>query len=230
MSDQRFIPPDTGQDRSERGTHVDQATPMNLDATDQPTNIVDIEMEQVQRTAASAVDVIAFGADVDAKSLSDDSKQSLKDAIEDAVNCASDIYVDATRFLHGYIIWLMERNHPVPDLRHSEGISHTVNILAKNYATNCMNHIQMNIYKWLKQHVRYKLHKHVGSFVSAKSLTTLEKNLMHQLSRKSFQNNMVIFPMDALRIVGEPGNDTEKVTTSDIFERVVRIWDKTVEV
>ncbi|KAI3656286.1 hypothetical protein MP638_004688 [Amoeboaphelidium occidentale] len=376
MSDQRFIPPDTSQDHSESNPHVDQAFPMDLDDTDKPTDIVDIEMEPLQRIATSAVDVITFGADVDgvpaygskrkkrsqankqkstlatniavamtsvdlsasyqtvtdetagtkcsscsgldhqrksskkcpyyqgkmadrykendyeesectiklslnqllAKSLSDNSKQSLKDAIEDAVNCASDIYVDATRFLHGFIIWLMERNHPVPDLRHSEGImakifqvvkfksardpynhnrvnyesinkyadeifhstrnglaygdgsgiSYTVNILARNYKTNCMKYIQMNIYKWLKQHVRYKLHKHVGSFVSAKSLTTLEKYLMHQLSRKSFQNNMVAFPMEALRIVGEPGNDTEKVTTSDILERVVRIWDKTL--
>jgi hypothetical protein len=58
MSDRRFIPPDTGLDRSERDTHVDQAMHMDLDDKDQPTDIVKIEMEPVQRTAASGVDVI----------------------------------------------------------------------------------------------------------------------------------------------------------------------------
>ncbi|KAI3659610.1 hypothetical protein MP638_002058, partial [Amoeboaphelidium occidentale] len=63
MSDQRHIPPDTSQDHSESNPHVDQATPMDLDTTDQPTVIVEIEMEPVQRTAASAVDVISTGDD-----------------------------------------------------------------------------------------------------------------------------------------------------------------------
>jgi hypothetical protein len=35
MSDQRFVPPDTGQDHTERDTHVDQAMPMDLDDKDQ---------------------------------------------------------------------------------------------------------------------------------------------------------------------------------------------------
>jgi hypothetical protein len=47
MSDRRFIPPDTGQDHTERDTHVDQAMPMDLDDKDQPTDIVEIEMEPV---------------------------------------------------------------------------------------------------------------------------------------------------------------------------------------
>ncbi|KAI3657723.1 hypothetical protein MP638_003978, partial [Amoeboaphelidium occidentale] len=58
------IPPDASQDHSESNPHVDQAFPMDLDTTDQPTNIVEIEMEPVQRTAASAVDVISTGDDV----------------------------------------------------------------------------------------------------------------------------------------------------------------------
>jgi hypothetical protein len=35
LSDERFIPPDIGLDRSERDTHVDQAMPMDLDDKDQ---------------------------------------------------------------------------------------------------------------------------------------------------------------------------------------------------
>lgn len=47
---------------------------------------------------------------------------ALKDVILDAVSRCADIQVETSRLLNGYVIWMIERNQPLPDLRFSSGI------------------------------------------------------------------------------------------------------------
>ncbi|KAI3659248.1 hypothetical protein MP638_003276 [Amoeboaphelidium occidentale] len=46
----------------------------------------------------------------------------LNDIIIDAVAGCTDIQVEASRLLNGYVIWMIEENRPIPDLRFSDGI------------------------------------------------------------------------------------------------------------
>ncbi|KAI3655570.1 hypothetical protein MP638_000268, partial [Amoeboaphelidium occidentale] len=46
----------------------------------------------------------------------------LKDIIMDAVARCTDIQVEVSRLLNGYVIWMIEENRPIPDLRFSDGI------------------------------------------------------------------------------------------------------------
>ncbi|KAI3657739.1 hypothetical protein MP638_004343 [Amoeboaphelidium occidentale] len=46
----------------------------------------------------------------------------LKDVIMDAVARCTDIKVEASRLMNGYVIWMIEENRPIPELRFSDGI------------------------------------------------------------------------------------------------------------
>ncbi|KAI3659246.1 hypothetical protein MP638_003274 [Amoeboaphelidium occidentale] len=46
----------------------------------------------------------------------------LKDIIMDAVARCTDIQVEVSRLLNGYVIWMIEEKRPSPDLRFSDGI------------------------------------------------------------------------------------------------------------
>ncbi|KAI3660260.1 hypothetical protein MP638_005123 [Amoeboaphelidium occidentale] len=46
----------------------------------------------------------------------------LNDIIMDAVARCTDIQVEVSRLLNGYVIWMIEENRPIPDLRFSDGI------------------------------------------------------------------------------------------------------------
>lgn len=49
-------------------------------------------------------------------------KKKITEVVHDAVHRISDLACETSRMLNGYLIWLLERDQEVPDLRHSSGI------------------------------------------------------------------------------------------------------------
>ncbi|KAI3655506.1 hypothetical protein MP638_001126, partial [Amoeboaphelidium occidentale] len=99
------------------------------------------------------------------------------------------------------------------------GLSHMIATVAKMYGTNCMVHYSLNMRRYLKQDV------------NAKSFKRIESYLPKQLCREEYHNNLIQFPVDALKF-----NDNCK-SSGDLQEdqrtllsKVVTVWDRMLNI
>ncbi|KAI3655600.1 hypothetical protein MP638_001592, partial [Amoeboaphelidium occidentale] len=154
-------------------------------------------------------------------SLEDNEKQALTDVVNDAVQRLTDLSCEASRMLNGFCIWLMENNHAFPDLRDpklaycdASGLSSIVNSIAKEYPTNALNHVQMNIVRFTLQYVDFILSREVGPELTRKTYNQVKQFILAELERNSSDSNLKRFPFEALMSEHDA-----------LFASIIKIWD-----
>ncbi|KAI3661534.1 hypothetical protein MP638_007264 [Amoeboaphelidium occidentale] len=87
-----------------------------------------------------------------APTLTAEQKTGLIDAINDTVHRSTDIFVEASRLLNGFVLWCIENNRNIPNLEYGKGIMHKVFLAVQQqnvrtpFTRKAVSDIDLNIY------------------------------------------------------------------------------------
>ncbi|KAI3658844.1 hypothetical protein MP638_006559, partial [Amoeboaphelidium occidentale] len=107
----------------------------------------------------------------------------------------------------------------------ASGLASIVNSIAKEYATNALNHIQMNIVRFTRQYVDFILSREVGYELGRKNYNQVKQFILAELERNSSDSNLKRFPFESLmftkkKLVKRPQSEHDPLFTS-----LIKIWD-----
>ncbi|KAI3657851.1 hypothetical protein MP638_003169 [Amoeboaphelidium occidentale] len=105
-------------------------------------------------------------------------------------------------------------------------LSYSIKALSKQYAVNCMVHVQTNIKRFLKQVVKFRLEQKLNGHISIKSFNLLLEYLMRQLSRYDSQYNVVRFPLEIFPLDGSWNIDFSSPLYETIVTAVSDVWSE----
>ncbi len=106
-------------------------------------------------------------------------------------------------------------------------INQLISHMAKQYATNCMNHVQMNFEKFLHRWIKYKLEKHIGYLCSSKQVEKLVQYILRQIRKDDeddeYEDDSPLLDPDEeesplLDVTVEDGDPASDPGTSDVNE------------
>lgn len=108
----------------------------------------------------------------------------------------------------------------------ASGLSSIVNSMAKEYATNALNHVQMNIVRFTRQYVDFILNRAVGSELTRKNFNQIKQFILAELERNSSDFNLKRFPFEALMVSKEKNLVSRPQSEHDaLFDSIIKIWD-----
>ncbi|KAI3655559.1 hypothetical protein MP638_000784, partial [Amoeboaphelidium occidentale] len=108
----------------------------------------------------------------------------------------------------------------------ASGLSSIVNSIAKEYATNALNHVQMNIVRFTRQYVDFILSREVGSELTRKNYNQVKQFILAELERNSTNSNLKRFPFEALMVIKKKKLVKRPQSEHDaLFASIIKIWD-----
>jgi hypothetical protein len=85
--------------------------------------------------------------------------------------------------------------------------------------------------RYLKQVLRFYLKQAVSEYVNAKSFKRIETYLLKQLCREEYQNNLILFPVDALKFKDQCKSSGDlKEDQRTLLSKVVTVWDRMLSI
>ncbi|KAI3655571.1 hypothetical protein MP638_004189, partial [Amoeboaphelidium occidentale] len=108
----------------------------------------------------------------------------------------------------------------------ASGLSSIVNSIAKEYATNALNHVRMNIVRFTRQYVDFILSREVGSELTRKTYNQVKQFILAELERNSSDSNLKRFPFEALMVIKKKKLVKRPQSEHDaLFASIIKIWD-----
>ncbi|KAI3656629.1 hypothetical protein MP638_003067 [Amoeboaphelidium occidentale] len=108
----------------------------------------------------------------------------------------------------------------------ASGLSSIVNSIAKEYATNALNHVQINIVRFTRQYVDFILSREVGPELTRKTYNQVKQFILAELERNSSDSNLKRFPFEALMVIKKKKLVKRPQSEHDaLFASIIKIWD-----
>ncbi|KAI3658673.1 hypothetical protein MP638_006737, partial [Amoeboaphelidium occidentale] len=182
-------------------------------------------------------------------SLEDNEKQALTDVVNDAVQRLTDLngimcqvfQAVQQKSLKAPYTFKSQKNELLntymndvyskirdPKMAYCDasGLSSIVNSIAKKYATNALNHVQINVVRFTRQYVDFILSREVGSELTRKNYNQVKQFILAELERNSSDSNLKRFPFEALMVIKKKKLVKRPQSEHDaLFATIIKIWD-----
>lgn len=89
----------------------------------------------------------------------------------------------------------------------ASGLSQMIKFAALQYSTNAMNHVWMNLPKWFKKWLNYKIVKHIGFLMEYDEVKEIVEYIFNELSRDDNDQNMYKIPNSFLLLLNGDNGD-----------------------